>query len=66
MPYGPTSLTRCVLVESSRLRALRYARALASMTSVDEPLPLTTVPSKSTFTDTSPTASLPYVAARIA
>src|SRR5439155_719400 len=34
------------------------------MTSVEEPFPETSVPSKSTFTATSPSASLPEVAAR--
>ena len=47
-----------------RFRALRYARALASMTSVEAPLPETTVPSKSIFIATSPIASLPDVADR--
>jgi hypothetical protein len=47
-----------------RFKALRYARALASMTSVEAPLPKTTVPSKSIFIATSPIASLPDVAER--
>ena len=51
-------------VRGHRAYAERYARALASMTSVDAPLPQTRVPSKSTFIDTSPIASLPDVAAR--
>ena len=57
---------RWALECTRRLRALRYARTLASTTSVDAPLPDTIVPSKSTFTETSPIASLPEVAARSA
>src|SRR5256712_5381172 len=62
--YGPISLTCWTAGWVTRLSAERYARALASMTSVDAPLPQTRVPSKSTFIDTSPIASLPDVAAR--
>src|SRR5205814_10203086 len=62
--YGPISLTCSTAGWVTRLSAERYARALASMTSVDAPLPQTRVPSKSTFIDTSPIASLPDVAAR--
>ena len=46
---------------------LEFEEALCGGCAIDAtgaPLPLTTVPSKSTFTETSPIASLPDVAAR--
>jgi len=48
---------------SARLTAARYARALASTTSVATPRPVTRRPSTSSCTTTSPRASVPPVTA---
>src|SRR5205823_10047663 len=55
---GP-SLPACIW--SARLMAARYARALASTTSVATPRPVTRRPSTSNWTTTSPNASDPPV-----
>src|SRR5689334_1388322 len=63
--HGPTTRSRSWRGRSrsrtTLLTAARYARAEASTTSVDTPRPLARVPSASSWTTTSPSASPPSV-----